>query len=72
MIDQLKDILPSLGLAAAMAVIVYYLPLSSLHLVWQLIIKVIAGAAIYVGGSVLFRIDSFQFVLGIVKNFLKR
>lgn len=71
-IDQLKDILPSLGLAAAMAVIVYYLPLSSLHLVWQLIIKVIAGAAIYVGGSVLFRIDSFQFVLGIVKNFLKR
>ena len=71
-IDQLKDILPAFGLSAAMAVIVYYLPLGSLHLVLQLIIKVIVGAAIYVGGSVLFKIDSFRFVWGIVKNFLKR
>lgn len=70
--DQLKDILPSFGLAAAMAVIVYWLPVSSMHLLVQLIIKVIAGAIIYLLGSVIFKIDSFSFVLEIVKNFMKR
>lgn len=71
-VDQLKDILPSFGLAAAMAVIVYWLPVSSLHLVLQLVIKVIAGAIIYLLGSMIFKIDSFSFVLEIVKNFMKR
>ena len=72
MTEQLKDILPSFGLAAIMACAVYWMPVGLLPLILQLVIKVAVGTMIYVGGSLIFKIDSFNFLLGIVRNFLKR
>ena len=72
MTEQLKDILPSFGLAAVMACAVYWMPVGLLPLILQLVIKVAVGTMIYVSGSLIFKIDSFNFLLGIVRNFLKR
>lgn len=72
MTEQLKDILPSFGLAAIMACAVYWMPVGLMPLILQLVIKVAVGTMIYVSGSLIFKIDSFNFLLGIVRNFLKR
>lgn len=69
-IDQLKDILPSILLAAAMGVIVYLIQFIGLADWLTLLIQVPLGAGIYIAGSKLFHIDSFEYVLGILKGYL--
>lgn len=71
--EQYKDIVPSLLLSLVMGICVYIigviLPLPLLPL---LVIQVICGAAVYVGLSVIFKIDAFNYVLGMLKSLLKR
>lgn len=59
--EQLRDMLPALLLGTVMAVLVWLIP-SFGSLVLTLIVKVLAGAAIYVAGSVLFRLETFQYL----------
>lgn len=69
-IDQLKDILPQIGLSIFMGIIVYcvnFLPLNEFLI---LLIQVPLGAVIYIVGSILLRVDSFQYLWGIVKSYL--
>ncbi|MCR4742713.1 MAG: lipopolysaccharide biosynthesis protein [Treponema sp.] len=71
-LEQLKDMLPQIGLSLLMGAVVYsvsFLPLSS----WLiLIIQIPLGILIYVLGSKLFKIKSFEYILSIVKKFLKK
>lgn len=71
-IHQLKDMLPAMLLSCAMGAIV--LPISFLGLSdWvTLPIQVILGAAVYVGGSIIFKLDSFGYLLSIAKKLLNR
>ena len=70
--DQLKDILPGIGLAVGMGVIVYCVGFLNLPTWLTLLIQIPLGAAIYIGGSKLFHIDSYDFVMNILKGFLKK
>ena len=69
-LEQLKDILPGIALAVGMGAAVYcvrYLHLSDLA---TLAIQIPLGVAIYVGVSALFRMESFRYLLSIVKSYL--
>ena len=69
---QFLDVAPHLLLAAAMALILLPVTRTGLHDLVKLLIMVPAGAAIYVAGSAVFRLESFRYVLDIVKNMLHR
>ena len=71
-LEQLKDIIPSILLAVFMGICIY--PISLLHLnrIWLLTIQIVLGASIYIAGSIIIKIDSFQYLWGIVKPILKR
>ena len=71
-LDQLRDILPGILLAAVMGLIISMVEHLDLADWLTLLIQLPLGAAIYIGGSLLFKIDSFYYVLELVKSFLNR
>lgn len=71
-IDQVRDMLPSIGLSCLMGAVVY--PVSLLHLndVLTLLIQVPLGAVVYICGSIAFKTDSFYYLTGIIKGYFVR
>jgi O-antigen/teichoic acid export membrane protein len=65
--EQLKDILPGIFLAVAMGCLIYPIQWLGLSDIVTLLVSVPAGAVIYIAGSILFKLDSFQYLWGIVK-----
>ena len=70
--QQLRDTAPALLLSLAMAALILPVTWTGLPDLVKLLIMVPAGALIYVGGSVLFRLDSFQYIWEIVRKLLHR
>lgn len=71
-VNQLKDILPSVALSTFMGFSVWsisLLPIADLPL---LILQVAAGVVIYVAVSKLFKMDSFNYTLNLAKSLLKK
>ena len=68
---QLKDVFPSIALSLIMSVSVYFMQNIKLPIAFVLIIQIIAGAVIYICFSVLFKLDTFKYVLDTVKSMLK-
>ena len=66
-LEQLKDILPGILLAAFMGGCVYCVNFLHLNSVVTLLIQVPLGAAIYIGLSYLFKLESFTYCFNIVK-----
>lgn len=71
-INQLKDILPGILLAVFMGICIYPIQIIGLPDVMTLIVQVALGAVIYIGGSIVLKLDSFQYLWGVVKPLLKR
>lgn len=71
-LEQLKDILPGILLAVAMGCCIYPIQWLGLPDVLTLCIQVPMGAAIYILGSILFKLDSFEYLWGIVKPVLMK
>ena len=69
---QLLDILPSVLLSAFMGGCVLYVRLLGLSDLLTLCIQIPVGAVIYIGGSWLLRMDSFHYILKILKGLLKK
>ena len=69
---QLRDILPAMLLACLMGVCIYPISLLGLSDWLTLLIQVPLGIAIYVGGSVIFRVDSFSFMLDVLRRLTGR
>ena len=70
--EQIKDILPSIGLAILMGIPVYllnYLPINSIII---LILQVAIGIVLYILFSIIFKVESFKFLWGFVKGLLKK
>ena len=67
-LQQLKDILPSIIISCIMGGIVYLVNFLELSAIITLIIQIILGAIIYIMLSKLFKIDSFNYLLDIVKK----
>lgn len=69
-IEQLKDIMPSILLAVFMGLCVNLITFLAIPEIVILVLQVLLGAFVYVAGSVLFKLDSFQYVWGIISPFL--
>lgn len=70
--QQLKDIFPSILLSSAMFGIVYGIKFIGLNDWLTLIIQIPLGVVIYIAGSKLFKIESFDYLIVTAKGFLKR
>lgn len=68
-LEQLKDILPSIALAVVMGIIVFFVQYLKINEFWILVIQVVLGAMIYIGGSYLFKLESFKYILSSLKSF---
>ena len=71
-LEQIKDIIPCIFLAVFMGVCIFPLQFINLNPAITLCIQIVLGAAIYIGGSVLFKLDSFYYLWNIVKPFFKK
>lgn len=65
-LEQLKDIIPTLGLAVFMGASVYFVSYLGLNDILTLIIQFVAGAAIYILGSIIFKLESFNYFKSLI------
>lgn len=70
--EQIKDILPNLLLAAFMGAVVYVVNFLNLNPILTLVIQIPVGAVVYVLGSMIFKLESYVYVLNTLKSFLKK
>ena len=70
--QQLKDTFPALALSLLMGAAILPVTWTGLPDLVKLIIMVPAGVAVYVGGSVLFKLDSFRYIREIAFRLLHR
>lgn len=71
-LQQLKDILPGIILAVAMGFCILPVTLLGLPDILTLVIQVVFGTCIYVGGSILFKMESFHYILDMIKPYIKK
>ena len=71
-LEQLKDILPGILLAVFMGCCIYPIQFLGLSDIVTLCIQVPLGAVIYILGSKLFKLDSFEYLWGIIKPYIKK
>lgn len=69
---QLKDMLPAILLSIVMGLVVYPISFFGWSDWLTLPVQVIVGAAVYIAGSVVFKLDSFNYLLSILKKFVRR
>ena len=70
--QQLRDIFPAFLLAAAMGLLVWLISLAGFGSLVTLILQVLTGAVFYIAASVILKLDTFNYLLGIVKQMLHR
>ncbi len=68
--QQVKDMLPAILMSAFMGLTVSTVSKLGLSYILTLIIQVPLGVLIYVGLSAVFKVDSYRYILGIIKNVL--
>ena len=66
--EQIKDILPGIVLSLIMGCVAWSVTLLSLGNLLTLILQVVIGATVYIVLSYLFKIDSFSYLLKVVKR----
>ena len=69
---QLRDIMPAFLASLAMAAVVWPVTLLGINDFVTLLIQVPLGIAVYVAISAIFKIDSFSFMLGVVKKLINK
>ncbi|MFR2794268.1 MAG: lipopolysaccharide biosynthesis protein [Eisenbergiella sp.] len=67
-LQQLKDIIPSLVISGIMGGIIFFIPQIGLNDWVTLLLQIVGGGAIYIGLSVVFKVESLFYILSIVKN----
>ncbi|MBU5416208.1 lipopolysaccharide biosynthesis protein [Anaerobutyricum soehngenii] len=71
-LEQVRDFAPGILLAAGMGICVYCIGFLPLPIVVTLVIQIIVGAAIYIIVSALMKLEEFEYLLEMVKSFLKK
>lgn len=71
-VAQIKDMLPSILLAVFMGFCIFPLKWLPVHNLVILILQVILGAAIYIAGSKLLKLEPFRYILNTAKPVLKK
>ena len=71
-LEQIKDILPTLMLAAIMGICVLLIQLVSFRPILMLLLQIIVGGIIYIGGSVITKNEPFYYLIDLFKDFKKK
>lgn len=71
-LEQVRDFAPGILLAVGMGICVYCIGFLPLPIVVTLVIQIIVGAAIYIIVSALMKLEEFEYLLDMVKSFLKK
>ena len=71
-LQQLRDALPAMLLSLAMAAVIFPVTRTNLPDLVKLLIMVPAGAAVYVAGSVLFKVESFRYIRDVLLSLVHR
>jgi len=66
---QLKDILPSIVLAVVMGIVVSWVDILDLEPLVTLIVQSILGVAVYLLGSICFKMESFYYIWDILRSY---
>lgn len=69
--EQAKDLFPAFFLSAIMGTAVYAISFLKFSDCITLIIQVPVGIIVYIFGSIIFRIDSFSYVVSVIRGILK-
>lgn len=67
-LQQLEDIIPSLVISGIMGSIIFFIPQIGVNDWVTLLLQMFGGGAIYLGLSVVFKVESLFYILSIVKN----
>lgn len=71
-LEQIGDILPSVLLSAVMGAIVACVHFIGLADIFTLAIQVTVGATVYIFGAKLCKLESFEYVVNLLKKFIKK
>lgn len=71
-LDQIKDILPAFVLSVVMLVCVLAVELLGLNVWVTMLIQLIVGAVVYIGGALLFKFESLEYLWLTVKGLLPK
>ena len=71
-LEQVRDFAPGILLAVGMGICAYFIGFLPLPTIITLMIQIIAGATIYIGASALLKLEEFEYLLGMVKSFLRK
>lgn len=70
--EQLKDIIPNILLSVFMGICVYFINFLQLSTIITLLIQIVFGAVIYIIGAKIIKIDSFVYIIDILKKLKNR
>lgn len=70
--EQLKDLLPSFMISIIMFIAVYMMNKISVSPIILLIIQIFSGTVIYVVLSILFKVETFKYILDNIKNSINK
>lgn len=70
--EQMVDIFPGILLALLIGILISFVQLLGLSSLATLLIQNPLGAAIYIGASYFLKIESFEYILGMVKGFIRK
>lgn len=70
--EQIIDILPSTAIAILMGILISPIRLLNGSIFATLLIRILLGMVIYIGLSIVFKLESFEYLWQMVKSFLKR
>lgn len=70
--DQIADMVPPVLLAVVMGLITYSVMFLNLNSVLTLVIQLVVGVVVYFLGSVVFKFDSFYYLVSLAKDYLKK
>lgn len=69
---QLWDMLPNICMSLVMGGCVYLITFISMPILLELLVQVIVGAALYLGLSAAFRVESFRYIRKFVRDLLQK
>ena len=70
--EQLRDLLPGILLACAMAMLIWPISLLSINDFAVMVLQVVVAIISYITLSKLFKVEAYEYCLATVKDLLKR
>lgn len=71
-LQQLKDIFPQILLALFMGIIIFFFQYLTINRIVILLLQITCGAIIYIAGSKIFKLDSYQYSKKFIISYIKK